>query len=347
MPLINSRVGFILDDFSLKARYRMRPLSSLSVVTQSDKMEAILARINTIAVSDSTVLLIGETGVGKELFADYIHRHSPRRDKALIKVSLSAMPHDLLESELFGHERGAFTHAVSEKRGLFELAHGGTLFLDDIDDVPQSIQPKLLRVLESQEVMRVGGVETMRVDVRLIAASKVELKDLVERNLFRADLFYRINVFPVEIPSLRERPEDIPLLFRHFLQRFAPAKSLTVAPDALRSLVNYPWPGNIRELRNIAQRIALFAESEIKTKDLPPEIGNGNPMDLLVKACTRCLVEESIPFTEVVSCLEVNLLRQALKETAGNRTRTAKALGLSLSTLRDKLKKYGLSPNGN
>ncbi len=325
----------------------MRPQSSLSVVTQSEKMEAILARVDTIATSASSVLLIGETGVGKELFADYIHRRSPRREKPLVKIALSAMPHDLLESELFGHERGAFTHAVSEKRGLFELANGGTLFLDDIDDVPQSIQPKLLRVLESQEVMRVGGIETIRTDVRLIAASKVDLRALVERNLFRADLFYRINVFPVEIPSLRDRPEDIPPLFRHFLQRFAPEKNLSVATDALRCLVHYTWPGNVRELRNIAQRVALFAESEIQARDLPSEIGNGHPIDLLVKACTRCLVEESAPFAEVVSCLEVNLLRQALKETGGNRTRTARILGLSLSTLRDKLKKYGLSANGH
>jgi DNA-binding NtrC family response regulator len=323
----------------------MKKQNPIYVVTQSQKMEAILAHIGTVAASDSSVLLIGETGVGKELFADYIHRNSSRRERAFVKIALSAMPHDLLESELFGHERGAFTNAVTEKKGLFELAHGGSLFLDDIDDVPQSIQPKLLRALESREVMRVGGVETIRIDVRLIAASKVDLKALVERNLFRADLFYRINVFPIEIPSLRERPEDIPPLFQHFLTRFAPEKKLRVAPDALRALVNYPWPGNVRELRNIAQRIALFAQSEIQAKDLPPEIGNGRPIDLMVKACTRCMVEDSLPFNEVVSCLETNMLRQALKDAGGNRAQTARHLGLSLSTLRDKLKKYGLSAN--
>jgi transcriptional regulator with GAF, ATPase, and Fis domain len=290
----------------------MKPQIPISVVAHSQKMEAILARVDTIAASDSSVLLIGETGVGKELFADYIHRHSSRRERPLVKIALSAMPHDLLESELFGHERGAFTHAVSEKRGLFELAHGGSLFLDDIDDVPQSIQPKLLRALESREVMRVGGIEMIRIDVRLIAASKVDLKALVERNLFRADLFYRINVFPIEIPALRERPEDIPPLFQHFLLRFAPEKKLQIATDALRALVNYPWPGNVREPRNIAQRVALFAQTDIQAKDLPPEISNGHPIDLLVKACTRCMVEESVPFNEVVSCLEVNMLRQAL-----------------------------------
>jgi DNA-binding NtrC family response regulator len=323
----------------------MERQNPVSVVTHSRKIEAILARIDTIAASDSTVLLIGETGVGKELFADYIHRNSARRERPLVKIALSAMPHDLLESELFGHERGAFTHAVSEKKGLFELAHGGSLFLDDIDDVPQSIQPKLLRALEAREVMRLGGVGTIRIDVRLIAASKVDLKSLVERNLFRADLYYRINVFPIEIPALRERPEDIPPLFEHFLQRFAPEKQLHLAADALRALVNYPWPGNVRELRNIAQRIALFAQTEIQARDLPPEISNGHPIDLLVKACTRCMVEDSLPFNDVVSCLETNILRQALKEAGGNRAQTARQLGLSLSTLRDKLKKYGISTN--
>ena len=240
------------------------------VTTRNENMQAILARINTIAASDSSVLLIGETGVGKELFADHIHRSSPRRDKPFVKIDLSAMPHDLLESELFGHEKGAFTNATSEKKGLFELAHTGTLFLDDIDNVPQAIQTKLLRVLESREVMRVGGTATTPIDVRLITASKVNLKELVSRNLFRADLFYRINVFPVEIPALRDRREDIPILAEHFLDRFAPGKKLAVSPEAQRAFVNYNWPGNVRELRNITQRIALFAEAEIRLKDLPP-----------------------------------------------------------------------------
>ena len=326
----------------MKSLSAVRSLPAVSVITQSEKMEFILGRVDTIASSDSSVLLIGETGVGKELFADYIHHASRRRDKPFIKIALSAMPHELLESELFGHERGAFTNALGEKKGLFELANAGTLFLDDIDDVPQTIQPKLLRALESHEVMRVGGTETIRIDVRLIAASKVDLKTLVERNLFRADLFYRINVFPVHIPALRDRPEDIPPIFRHFLERFAPDKSLSVSADALRALVTYSWPGNVRELRNIAQRIALFAESEVRTADLPAEILEGQPLDTIVKACSRCLIEESVPFQQVVSCLEINLLRQALKEADGNRTQMARMLGMSLSTLRDKLKKYGL-----
>jgi transcriptional regulator with GAF, ATPase, and Fis domain len=313
-----------------------------AIVTQSDRMQALLARMPTLAESDSPVLLLGETGVGKELFADTVHRLSPRRDGPLVKISLSAVPHELLESELFGHERGAFTHAVQAKKGLFEMADGGTIFLDDVDDVPSSIQPKLLRVLESHEVMRVGATATLPIDVRLVSASKVNLKDLVDRGLFRADLYYRLNVVPVEIPPLRLRPEDVPLLAGHFLQRFAPGKGLRLSTGAVQALERYHWPGNVRELRNVIQRISLFATDEISLEDLPPEILDGNPMELLARACARCFSEQSLSFGEVVECLETNLLRQALKDAGGNRSRAARALGLSLSTMRDKLKKYGL-----
>jgi DNA-binding NtrC family response regulator len=231
---------------------------------------------------------------------------------------------------------------VSQKKGLFELAHRGSLFLDDIDDVPPAIQPKLLRVLESHEVMRVGGTTPIPIDVRLISASKIDLRDLVRRGLFRTDLFYRINVVPVEIPPLRERPEDIPVLVGHFLARFAPEKKLGVAPAALRALATYSWPGNVRELRNVVQRIVLFAETEVGLADLPPEIHQGDPIKSLVQACVRCFADESMSFNQVVACLESNLLRQALKEADGNRTHAARLLGLNLSTLRDKLRKYDL-----
>jgi len=324
----------------------MAPRPPIAIVTESDRMRAILARVETIARSDTSVLLIGETGVGKELFADYIHRVSERSERPFIKIALSAMPHDLLESELFGHERGAFTTAHADKKGLFELAHTGSLFLDDIDDVPPAVQTKLLRVLESRQVMRVGGTTTIPIDVRLITASKVDLKALVERQLFRADLYYRVNVFPVVIPPLRERREDVPLLVGHFLRRFAPGRTIAVTPDAERALVAYDWPGNIRELRNITQRLALFANGEIGRDDLPPELHDGHPVQQLIKACTRCLNDGSMSYADVVACLETNLLRQALAEAEGNRTQAAKAHGLSLSTLRDKLKKHGLDENG-
>jgi two-component system NtrC family response regulator len=316
---------------------------SLVVVTHSDRMRAILSRVETIAQSDTSVLLVGETGVGKELFADYIHRASRRRDRPFVKIALSAMPHDLLESELFGHERGAFTSAIADKRGLFELAHTGTFFLDDIDDVAPAVQVKLLRVLELQQVMRVGGGVPIPVDVRLITASKIDLEQLVARNLFRADLFYRINVCPVHIPPLRERREDVPLLAAHFLQRFAPDTGLVLSPAARQALTRYDWPGNVRELRNTMQQAALFAEREVRPEDLPPEIAGGDHVARLIKACGRCMIDGQLTYTDVVACLETILLRQALADAGGNRSHAARALGLSLSTLRDKLRKYGLA----
>ena len=319
----------------------MPPGSSLAIVTHSDRMRTVLARVDAVARSETPVLLVGETGVGKELFADYIHRMSPRAHGPLVKIALSAMPHDLVESELFGHERGAFTGALAPKKGLFELADGGSLFLDDIDDVPQAVQVKLLRVLESQRVMRVGAAAPVPVDVRIITASKVDLKALVSRNLFRADLFYRVNVCPVEIPPLRDRREDVPLLVEHFLRRFCPQKRVTLSPAAERAMTRYDWPGNVRELRNIVQRLALFADGEVQVEDLPPEIRDDHALDALVKACTRCLIDESLTYTQVVNCLEANLLRQAIAEAGGNRSQAARMLGLSLSTLRDKLKKHG------
>ena len=320
----------------------MLPPTSLVVVTQSERMRAILDRVQTIARSDTSVLLVGETGVGKELFADYIHRTSLRRDRPFVKIALSAMPHDLLESEVFGHERGAFTNAVAEKRGLFELADTGTFFLDDIDDVAPAVQVKLLRVLELQQVMRVGGTAPIAVDVRLITASKIDLEQLVAQNLFRADLFYRINVCPVRIPPLRERREDVPLLADHFLRRFAPQKALTVSAAAREAMCRYDWPGNVRELRNVMQRLALFAEKEIGLEDLPPEIAGDGHVERLVRACGRCIVDGRMSYADVVACLETNLLRQALADAGGNRTSAARALGLSLSTLRDKLQKFGV-----
>ncbi len=320
----------------------MHALSSIAVVTQSERMRGILSRLDVIACSETSVLLIGETGVGKELFADYIHRVSPRRERPLVKVALSAIPHELLESELFGHERGAFTSAQGEKRGLFELAHTGTLFLDDVDDTPRDVQPKLLRALEAREIMRVGGTSTFPVDVRVISASKVDLRDLVQRDLYRADLFYRLDVCPVSIPPLRERPEDIPLLLEHFLRRFAALAPPSVSPEAEQALVAYRWPGNVRELRNVAQRLALFANGSVRLGDLPPEVFAAGPIEQLTLACARCAVEGAMPYADVVACLETHLLRQALAEADGNRSEAARRLGLSLSTLRDKLRKFGL-----
>ncbi len=321
-------------------------LYSLSLITQNETMRSVLSRVDTIAASDSSVLLIGETGVGKELFAEYIHRTSHRGDHPLVKVGLAALPHELLESELFGHERGAFTSAMAEKKGLFELSDGGSVFLDDIDDFPFPLQSKLLRVLESHEVLRVGGAAPIPIDIRLITATKVELKELVQRGIFRADLYYRINVVPIIIPPLRDRRDDIPLRVEHFLDRFAPDKQLSVGESAQRLLVNYPWPGNVRELRNVVQRLALFAKDVIQEEDLPTELRDHDAMQLLIKSCQQCLVNDGMSFDQVVACLESNLLQEALKQSDGNKTQAARSLGMNLSTLRDKLKKYNLDDPG-
>ncbi len=320
----------------------MKTLPSVSLIAQSESMRSVLARLDTVAASDSSVLLIGETGVGKELIAEFIHRASPRQPRPFVKVGLSALPPELLESELFGHERGAYTSAATDKKGLFELASTGSIFLDDIDDFPLALQAKLLRVLESREIMHVGGTHPIPIDVRLITATKIDLKTLVERGIFRSDLYYRINVVPMVIPPLRDRREDIPPLVDHFLKRYIADRDIRVSQDAMQSMLTYSWPGNVRELRNVMQRMVLFANGEIRKADLPPEIREDNPLAAVVKECARCMGEENMTFDQVVACLEVNLIRQALKQFDGNRTQTAKHLGLSLSTLRDKLKKYDI-----
>ena len=318
-------------------------LKSLTLIAKNDRMRDILSRIDRIVASDSSVLLIGETGVGKEIFAEYIHNTSPRSQKPFVKISLSALPADLLESELFGHEKGAYTSALNDKKGLFEIANTGSIFLDDIDDVPLSIQSKLLRVLESREIMRIGGTTPIPIDVRLITASKVDLKLLVEREIFRADLFYRINVVPINIPPLRERSDDVPPLIDHFIKKYVPEKDLKVSHDAFKSFISYSWPGNVRELKNVIQRICLFAENEITLDDLPQEVKTGNPVDFLLKACNKCYLEDSMSLDQIVKCLEHNLLSTALAKSNGNQSQAAKTLGLSLSTFRDKLKKYNLN----
>jgi DNA-binding NtrC family response regulator len=316
---------------------------SLTFIAKNEKMRKILSGIDRIVDSDSSILLIGETGSGKEIIAEYIHNTSNRADKPFVKISLSAMPAELLESELFGHERGAFTSASTEKKGLFEIANTGSIFLDDIDDIPLQIQTKLLRVLESRELMKVGGTRPVNIDVRLITASKIDLKELVNRGIFRSDLFYRINVVPINIPPLRERRDDIELLFNHFIKYYKTKKPVSISTEALQTLVNYSWPGNVRELKNTVQRIVLFVDSDIKNEDLPVEIKNENPGEFLIKACQKCYTEGDLKYEQIISCLEHNLLRDSLIKHSWNQSKAAKSLGLSLSTFRDKLKRLNVS----
>ena len=318
----------------------MRGGQSVSIITQNQKMREILRKLDKIAMSDSSVLLVGETGVGKEIFADHIHKLSARHLNPLVKIGLSAMPAELLSSELFGYEKGAFTNAMEKKKGLFEVANTGSVFLDDIDDTPVEIKAKLLRVLESKEIMPVGGIKSKSVDIRLISASKIDLKKLVEKNLFRSDLYYRIRVVEVEIPPLRERLDDIPFLIDYFISKFSPHKKLSVSKEALSYLSNYYWPGNVRELRNVIQRAILFADGEITLNEIPKEIVLNNPIEHITSACSVCFNDKGMDFTHVMDCLEYRLLKQALEKADGNQTNAAKLLNLSLSTFRDKFKKY-------
>jgi transcriptional regulator with PAS, ATPase and Fis domain len=307
----------------------------------------ILKRIEKVSLTDCSVLLIGETGTGKEIFAEYIHRTSYRRHNPLVKVGLATLPPNLIESELFGYEKGAFTGSLQDKKGQFEMADKGTIFLDDIDDFPFDLQTKLLRVIESKEIKRIGGQNTIPLDIRLISASKLDISEMVAQGKFRPDLFYRINVFPITIPPLRERVDDIPLLIKHFLKLYEPNKEIIIAEEALEVLEEYPWPGNVRELKNIIQRIAIFSNGQITLKNLPSEIKGEKPLNNFMKACSNCFKNRNLSFDQVMQCVEANLLKNALKNANGNYSQAARNLELSLSTFRDKCKRLGVDKLSN
>lgn len=312
------------------------------IVGQNKLILEIIEKIDKIANTDCSILLIGETGVGKELFAEYIHKKSNRSHYPLVKVSLSTLPPNLIESELFGYEKGAFTGSLYDKKGLFEIADKGTIYLDDIDDFPLELQPKLLRVIENREIKRIGAQTSIPLDIRLITSSKIDLSKLVAQEKFRMDLFFRINVFPIEIPPLRERADDIPLLINYFLRLYEPNRPIEISEPALEALKSYSWPGNVRELKNIIQRIVLFTNGKITLENLPNEIKQKQQLDNFFKKCISCFENRRMNFEEVMSCVESHLLQQALILSEGNRTHAARLLGLSLSTFRDKLKKYNL-----
>ena len=236
------------------------------IVGESASLRAVLKQVETVAPTDSTVLITGETGTGKELIARAIHNLSPRRERTFVKVNCAAIPTGLLESELFGHERGAFTGAIAQRIGRFELAHGGTIFLDEVGDIPLELQPKLLRVLQEQEFERLGSTHTTRVDVRLVAATNRDLSEMVAARTFRSDLYYRLRVFPLLMPPLRERQEDIPALVRYFVEKYARRMNRmveTIPAETLDLLVRYPWPGNIRELENLIERAVIVSPGPV------------------------------------------------------------------------------------
>ena len=301
------------------------------IIGKDPQMQNIYRLIEDIAPTDATVLIQGESGTGKELVARAIHRQSPRKDKPFIVINCSAYPATLLESELFGHEQGAFTGAIRQKAGRFEQADGGTVFLDEIGEIAPSAQIKLLRVLQSQKFERIGGEKTLAVNVRVLAATNKDLIQEVKKGSFREDLFYRLNVIPIQLPPLRKRRNDIPLLARYFLRRFAVEQNKEIqdfSSEAMRLLLDYPWPGNVRELENSIEHTAVLAKrSTVEISDLPSANRNGAPS-----------VSSEAPGTILEN--EIKLLQEVLEECSWNKKKAALQLGISRSTLYEKLKKY-------
>ena len=306
------------------------------IIGQSEAMRAVFERVRSVADSEATVLLQGESGTGKERFARAVHDHSPRREGPFVPLSCAALPEGLLEAELFGHEKGAFTDARGQRRGRFELASGGTLFLDDIDDMPLPTQVKLLRALQEREFERVGGETAVRVDIRVVVATKVDLRELVAEGRFRDDLYWRIHVVPVLLPALRERAGDVPLLVQHLLERHGGGRAYTVPRSTMALLERYPWPGNVRELENAVQRaIALCGSDGVLASD------DLLPADPRWRGAAQ--VPQAIrPLREVLREHEREHLAHALEWTGGHRQQTAELLGISRKVLWEKLKDHGL-----
>ena len=321
----------------LERRYRLSGLE-----TANSRMAEAINTAARAAASRATILIRGESGTGKELMARAIHYASPRAKGPLVAVNIAALPDTLIESELFGHERGAFTGADRELRGRFELADGGTLFLDEIGDLPKSTQVKLLRVLQEQAFERLGGTRTQRVDVRVIAATNRDLEAMSARGEFREDLYYRLNVVAIDVPPLRERREDIPALVRHFLERFAaerPTPLTEVSREAMDVLVKYQYPGNVRELENLVHRAVVLARGQsITAADLPIRVAR-------MKADGKA--DDAATFVERVAEFERALIVEALERAGGVQTRAANALGMSERHLRYKLRKYQMTQGGD
>ncbi|MEE2672373.1 MAG: sigma-54 dependent transcriptional regulator [Myxococcota bacterium] len=318
-----------------------------SIVGKSAALQKVLGMVDKIAETDSTVLITGESGTGKELIARAIHYNSRRADRMLVTVNCGAIPEELLESELFGHVKGAFTNAIHHREGRFSLADGGTIFLDEIGDMSPNLQVKLLRVLQEQTFEPVGSSKTEQVNVRVIAATNQQLATLIEEKRFREDLYYRLNVLPVEVPPLRERADDIPLLVHHFLDQARAERDSRIqglTDEAMARLLEHDWPGNVRELENLMERLlVLNTEGEIGLDALPSDLRSTRP---------RMIESPRVPasgldFNDVVDQLEVDLILQALEHTHWNKNRAAQLLGLNRTTLEGKIRKRGLVPPGS
>jgi DNA-binding NtrC family response regulator len=322
----------------LKAKYRFE-----NIVSDHENMQAIFEVVEKVSDSDSTILIYGESGTGKELIARAIHYNSYRQDKPLVPINCGAIPGELLESELFGYEKGAFTGATSLRIGRFELANGGTVFLDEIGEMSPALQVKILRVLQEREFERVGGTRTIKVDVRIIAATNKNLEESVAKSQFREDLFYRLNVIPIHIPPLRDRKSDLPLLVAHFIERFNAEKKRHlegVTPEALEILQRYSWPGNVRELENLVERITILKGSGVITpNDLPEKLShsfaNGPVPDVDIP-------NGGLDFDDAVQAFEKQLLTKALERTRGVKSKAAELLHMNRTTLVEKVKKLRL-----
>jgi DNA-binding NtrC family response regulator len=316
------------------------------MIGRSKVMKKIFERIKKVAASNSTVLVGGPSGTGKELVAQAIHKMSQRSDQNMVSVNCGAIPGELLESELFGHEKGAFTGAISTRMGRFEVANNGTIFLDEIGDMPLLLQVKLLRVLQNREIERVGSTSPIGVDVRIVTATHRDLEKSVSEGDFREDLFYRLNVIPIRIPALKERREDIPLLISYFLSRFVSAdgrNSIDFEDETLEILTNYEWPGNVRELENLIERLVILrGGSSIRPEDLPPKILALSNHSVVNTDDLYQLPDDGLNLKKFLSGVEESLIKQALDKTKGNKNQASKLLQMNRTTLIEKMKKRNI-----
>lgn len=329
------------DELSLLREKVEASFTLENIIGKSPRMQEMFKLIPRIAQSNSNVLIIGESGSGKELVASAVHNLSQRKEKNFLTINCATFPEGLLESELFGHMKGAFTGALYNKQGLFEIADGGSMFLDEIGEMPTNLQAKLLRVLENGTFRRVGGTTDIKVDIRIISATNKDLKEEIAAGRFREDLYYRLNVVPINIPPLRERKQDIPLLAEHFLRKIS-GNTKRITSDAMKMLIDNPWKGNVRELDNVIERVALLTDKEeITPSDLPPEIVGGAGYVIEMKGIPA-ITDEGVDIDKIVEEIERKYLLQALEKTGGVKTEAAKLLKLSFRSFRHRLHKYGI-----
>jgi DNA-binding NtrC family response regulator len=332
-----------LEDENRQLRTALRDQGRfMELVGKSSRMLQVFQLVGQVAPSRSTILVMGESGTGKELVAKAIHRNSPRRDKPFIVVNSGSLPHELLESNLFGHVKGAFTGAVYAKKGLFELADKGTLFFDEIGNIPLETQAKLLRVMQEREFMRLGGVETLKVDVRVVAATNIDLRRAVDEGRFREDLYYRLNVIAIALPPLRQRKEDIPALVQHFVDKYSKENGKAVqgvTPEVLQILMDYDWPGNVRELENVIERGVVLTIDDTIGRDLVPDQVRSSPSFHIPPVAVP---PEGINLREVISSFEKRLIESTLETTGGVQKDAARLLGLKPTTLNEMIKRYGI-----